>query len=57
MAGWESSVSQERLSTTNLSGPDMTELRNCFMTMVSLYCDDDDDCVITDNYIQGGSGR
>ena len=54
MRGWESSISQDRLITTNLSGPDMTELRNCFIAMVSLYCDDDDDCVITDNDITGG---
>ena len=53
MTGWESTVSQERLTTTNQSGPDMTELGNCFMTMVSLYCDDDD-WVITDNDITAG---
>ena len=52
MRRWESTVSQERLITTNLSGPDMMELRNCF-TMVSIFCDDDD-CVITVNDITGG---
>ena len=37
----------------------MTELRNCFIAIVSLHCDDDDneeddDCVITDNNNTGG---
>ena len=34
MIVWESTVSQERLITTNLSGPDMMELRNCLITTV-----------------------
>ena len=43
-------------TTTNPSGP--VQIRNYFTTIVSLYCDDDDDFVITllftDNGITGG---
>jgi len=41
MRRWESTISQERLITTNLSGPDIREMGNCFMTMVSFYNDED----------------
>ena len=32
----------------------MMELRNCFIPIVSLYCHNDDDCVMTDNNITDG---
>ena len=32
----------------------MMELRNCFIPIVSLYCHNDEDCVITDNNITDG---
>ena len=41
-----------RHTTRSLCGPVQT--RNYFTTIVSLYCDDDDDFVITHNGIAGG---
>ena len=32
----------------------MRDLINCFTTVVSVFCDDDDVCVITNNDITGG---
>ena len=55
MDRWESIGRQEKLITTNLSGPDMRDLKNYFMIIVSLYCDDDDyNYVITNNDITAG---
>ena len=55
MKRWESTGRQEKLITTNLSGPDRMDRSKFFIRTVSLlYCDDDDNCVITNNDITGG---
>ena len=41
-----------RSGTRNLSGP--VQIRNYFTTIVSLYCEDEDDFVINHNCIVGG---